>query len=323
MSDLVNIGKNDKLMFSGDFNHTLHEISETVERTSKLITTQNLERASENLSLDEIDNVISDLANAQAMARDVEKGRRQLRKAFNVRRDLVVKQFDEKVNKAGYDKLARYHESAKELKRLVRQKRKTERLETIVKPMFNNLVKNYPLLNKLAPKLADSNNFVLNTPSIVGGGKKPANKSEIEAAISAYLDSIEANLTDLKTNIYQFDSNAQNAIFKAYTANPTNETYQNAVAQMLTYKNTKPDKQEAVKPDDVPNLYGWLVNYVTLNLNSYRNIRTDYKQRLALIEDLLTQYKNKRSFLWQTLLDKQDNQAFIMCNLIFNVFNIK
>lgn len=326
--DLVTVGKNNALIFSNDFNNILQTIKDTTDRTSKLVTTQNLEQASDNLSLDQVQNIIDDLQDAQSVARDIEKGRRQIRKYFDVRRDLVVKQFDEKVEAAGYSKLNEYHKDAKQLKRILREKRKAKRLDTIVKPMFEQLAKSYQTIEKLAPKLASGDNFVLNNPSIVGGGKKEPDKSELRTIMAQYLTDLERNLNDLQVNNFNFDNATRNAIFAAYSANPTNENYQKLIAQAITNQQAAQNNQQqtpqVMQPvDDVNKIYSWLVNYITLNLRAYQNVRVDYQQKLTLIDDLLNQFKTKQSYLNQTLLNDAVDVYFVMCTLIYDVFTIQ
>lgn len=225
--------QNDRLYLNNEFQNTLDRISKAVNHAQSLVSVQTVSK----LDPESLEITISDLGEAQKLARDVNKTRRDLKRYLKGKSDAIVAQFDEALNKAQFDKLSYFDAKAKTLKKELSQYRVNKHWEEI-KPVFEANLDDYSLIKKLAPSLTSFDTFRIRHPKLVTGAKSWRLGDKQMAAVNQDLYDINECLTDLNANPMHLGDSYRTAVLNGFIQNPTKENYYQLKDKMLAQMQT-------------------------------------------------------------------------------------
>ena len=141
---------NNQLGVTGEFQRTLNQIEEAINHAKNLVSVQTVDKLDEQ----SLETTISDLQTAQALARNVNNTRKELKRYLRNRSDQVLAQYDALLEKANFSELEKYNAEAKQLKKDLSAYRINQRWNQL-KATFDANLTNYPLIHQLAPQLED------------------------------------------------------------------------------------------------------------------------------------------------------------------------
>lgn len=219
----LQIDAQDKLTFAPEFQTMLNQIANAVNHASKLATIQSSNDLSQ-LDESDLEVTINDLSQAQSVARNVTKIRRELKKYLRGRTNNIIDQFDQAVNAAHYPELANYDAQAKTLKKELSAFRINQRWEQL-KTTFEANVDNYPIIKQLAPSLTNFDLFKMRHPKLVTGAKSWKFGDKQMTAINQDLYNMNNCLQDLQNNSNDLQPAYKNAILNGFIANPDPTQY--------------------------------------------------------------------------------------------------
>lgn len=319
------IDQNDHLTLNQQFTNTLKQIENTVEHASKLVTVQTADLG--NMDEEQLMATISDLQEAQNLSRNVNDVRRDLKRYLNNRRDDVLAQFDQILTQAKFDQLENYNAQAKQLKKDLSNYRINQRWEKL-KPTFDLNLKNYPLIDQLAPDLANFETFRLRHPKLVNGSKSFTLGDKQMSVINNELYMINECLIDLRDNPTNLQPQYQNAILRVFISNPNRTDYLDLKNQYLTRQvaeqkaaqQAQKAKLPPEKPKQAPDqsvsdndftlktkqARKWLADYVGANIRKYGNLHQSAQQKMTLIWNLEHMLDNNTSVLYEFLFQEKD-----------------
>lgn len=212
--------EHDTLYASDEFKNTLKQISEAVNHAQNLVSVQTVSK----LDPESLETTINDLGQAQSLARNVNKVRRDLKRYLKGRSDKIVDQFDQYLNEAQFDKLSYFDAKAKTLKKELSQYRINQHWEEI-KPVFDANLDNYPIIGQLAPALTNFDTFRIRHPKLVTGAKSWRLGDKQMSAVNDDLYAINNCLTDLKNNPMHLGDSYRTAVLSGFIENPTKDNY--------------------------------------------------------------------------------------------------
>lgn len=293
LPSLLTINPQNKLMFTPQFNSMLDTISSTVNHARNLVTVQTVDKLNEK----SLETTISDLEHAQTVARDVNAIRKQLKHYLKDQTDAVIDQFDQALDKAHFKELANYNAQAKTLKKELSAYRINQRWSQI-KDTFDINLDNYPIINQLAPKLANFDLFKLRHPKLVTGAKSWRFGDKQMKIINQDLYDIDECLTDLKTNTVNLGPAYQNSILQSFINNPDKASYYELKTQMIAKQEQdrlNAEKEAELKRQrDLLNQQKDEANKNINNLKLQQSQTTDVNQKAKLNQAVI---KNQQQLL--------------------------
>lgn len=343
LPSVLSINENDILSFNNQFNDMLSKITNTVNRASKLVDIQTIDIG--HVDEERLMETIDELSQAQTLTKNVTQIRTALRKYLNNRRDNILKQFDDILEKARYNELSNYDAKAKQLKKDLSSYRINQRWAKL-QETFDLNIKQYPMITKIAPQLADFNMFRLRHPKLVTGAKNFKITDKQIGLINNELFMVNDCIKDLSENEVHLKSEYQLAILNAFVQQPTKETYLELKNNYLirqqeeqklaneAKKQIKEPVKQAVPQKAADNYQNslekdkaearqWITNYVSVNNRKYGNLVQSPRQKMNLIYDLEHMLDNPSSSLSELLYKQKDSEARseIMLSIVKLVVN--
>lgn len=172
---------------------------------------------------DMLDSQLKEMATVSGFVRDIERGRKDIKKYMDARRDEMLAVLDDRLEGAQFKELERAQADIKQLKKDVdadrREKRWAELRET-----FKANVERYPLLSEYAPELADFSRFKMHYPKLVSGAKTRVIREADHTVINETVYAWNAALEMLVGNEWGLAPNDLNQLLTLFKANPSIET---------------------------------------------------------------------------------------------------
>lgn len=315
---------NDTLSITPDFQTLLNKINTTVQHASNLVTVQTVDKLDENSLM----ATINDLSDAQKLAKVVISTRRDLKRYLKSKEDIVLKQFDDKVDQAHYKELSNLNAKAKDLKKdlsAYRINKRWKSLETI----FNKNIQNYPIIHTLAPSLENFDIFRIRHPKLVTGAKSWKLGDKQIGIINQDLYDINECLTDLQTNELHLEPTYQNIILQNFVKNPTKDNYYK-IKSDITIQRQNDIKLASAPVISKPKVNTlslqdksrkWLADYVSVNYK-YRDISNNDDTKVKLIYDLIHALDNPSSEFYNFINSNKDESSKLLLNTISQIINV-
>lgn len=322
----VSITPDDQLTFTPQFEESCKQISDAVDKIDHLVTLTNIDDTDEL----QLEQAIQDAAQAQKIKRDADNTRKQLRRYLESRVTAILNIYDDHLRKYKFDRLQQSDAQIKQWKKDLSASRINHHWDEI-KATFEANIANYPIIQRLAPRLTDFNLFKLRHPKMVNGSKNWRFGDKLVAELNQDLFDINECLSDLQNNPMQLSQSYRIGVLNDFIANPTKVNYlslktralemmkadaerakaaqemarkmaqqqqqQPQVQEQVPQQATVPPTQQPQNPvhDLVTESTKWLADYTMAHRLAYNNLAQDKSQKTKLIFDIIHQLDNPQS----------------------------
>ena len=304
---------NNQLGVTGEFQRTLNQIEEAINHAKNLVSVQTVDKLDEQ----SLETTISDLQTAQALARNVNNTRKELKRYLRNRSDQVLAQYDALLEKANFSELEKYNAEAKQLKKDLSAYRINQRWNQL-KATFDANLANYPLIHQLAPQLEDFTLFRLRHPKLVTGAKNYKIGDKQITAINQALYDISQCLQDLKENAVGLTPEYQFSILQSFIKKPEKDYYLEIKNQALVQQKQAIEQQKALEKQrqqqlklqqmqaQLSNNLNELSKQIDVLQNKY-NAETNLEQKTQLGK-ALSQAQQKYVYLQQQMVNNSKKE---------------
>lgn len=242
-TDMLQVDIATQMIQSPSFINMLDIIQQNVLRANQLLADyrNNPKTFVENNDEEDIEQLIKDVTEIKKVTSNVEETKKQIRKRFNDIRDNITHVFDDQINQYHFKELTQASNDLKQLKKDMEQTRANERwLE--IQTEFETALSIYPIIQKLAPQLADFNQFKLRHPKLVSGAKTRNVTKNDKLSVRTEIDQWNNDLLLIEANDWQLESPFHAQLLQAYISDPQSYTVSNQ-AKILKEKQ---DQQNAL-----------------------------------------------------------------------------
>lgn len=304
---------NNQLGVTGEFQRTLNQIEEAINHAKNLVSVQTVDKLDEQ----SLETTISDLQTAQALARNVNNTRKELKRYLRNKSDQVLAQYDALLEKANFSELEKYNAEAKQLKKDLSAYRINQRWNQL-KATFDANLTNYPLIHQLAPQLEDFTLFRLRHPKLVTGAKNYKIGDKQISAINHDLYDISQCLQDLKENAVGLTPEYQFSILQSFIKKPEKDYYLEIKNQALVQQKQAIEQQKALEKQrqqqlelqqmqaQLSNNLNELSKQIDVLQNKY-NAETNLEQKTQLGK-ALSQAQQKYVYLQQQMVNNSKKE---------------
>lgn len=279
----------------------------------------------------ELTREMNDLSKYDKKFKEVEKA---IRKKFNEPRDLIVNEYKERLEKAGFDEFEQNIKKNKQLKRDILANRANKRWAEL-KTTFDATLQAYPIIQEMAPDLTDFNKFRVRHLKLISGAKTRKVNDKTRSVVTNELYQYSQNLTEIKRNSNELLPPYQKMILNAFINEPTSDNLmaqfsvikQKQTADLKAQELAKKQAEEAKKHQEelakqrqnqptaqpkpqpivnhtpvqsnIPN-YTWLTNYI-YSLPKARDIHNNDVAKAFVLHDLYTNITNRNSVWYKNI----------------------
>lgn len=222
-SDSQNVVQNDimrvqvnnpNIQITNRFREVLNLIPQLVSTGNELLNTD-IDKILDEGKEDQINQLLNDLKEPQAMVKEVKQARTNMRKLFNQQRDFFTTEFDNQLTNAQFDKLEDIDKRTKQLKRDLTSRRRTRRWNEL-KTTFEATLDAYPLIEMLSPKLVDFSTFKLHNPKLVTGAKTAHITDKQRAVVTNTIAKWNNDLSVLQQNAANLNEDDLASLYRDY-----------------------------------------------------------------------------------------------------------
>ena len=242
-TDMLQIDIATQMIQAPSFINMLDTIQQNVLKANQLLADyrQDPQNFVTNNDEEDIEQLIKDVTEIKKVSSNVDESKKQIRKRFNDIRDGVIDVFNQSVNQYHFEELTKATNDLKQLKKDMEQTRANERWNEI-KQEFDATIAIYPIIQKLAPSLADFNQFRLRHAKLVSGAKtRNVTKNDLQK-VRNEIDQWNNDLLLIDANDWQLESMFHAQLLQAYINDP--QTY--TVSNQAKVLKDKQDQQNAL-----------------------------------------------------------------------------